>query len=255
MKYFTFSITVLVLAFSSCTSKFYTPALINSNVSYQPKPLSSDSVKAANYLSGSINNALGEMMADEIIFGQLNYNRAHVYNNVNIVYGAYGFLGTYKNGALDVGEPYYFEKKSFSGGGGRLSANYFLRMGRADFRIIGFELGVSREFGEYSRFRDEVRSAKDFYSDAGNVVTTAGLTTEIAWHTKRSLMNQHAFRLYVGPAFRQNKMENKFNNVTTYETSTTRSSVFLSYFLQVQRFNFSFDASIFSSRFGLGYRF
>ena len=81
-----------LLFFTSCNQHIYGPALYKTDINYQFKPMSSDSVKSANYVSGAVELGSGVNLQDEILIGQINYNRANTYKNFNLSYGGSALL-------------------------------------------------------------------------------------------------------------------------------------------------------------------
>lgn len=168
----------LVLLCCGCNNHYYSPALYKNDITYQFKPMSVDSIKTVNYITGSFINGFG-YDNDRITLGQLAYNRATTYKSVNLSYGAYGFSGTYENRDLKPTDAGYFDSKSLSGVGLRFSANCYVKENNSDNRFIGIDASYSKEFGNYSDYRKSVQNTPYIYSDANNSVLTVGITNEI----------------------------------------------------------------------------
>ena len=92
--------TCLLFLLSACERQIYTPALYHQDIAYQPKPASFDSLKTANYISGGINYYLDQTWSDLLVSAQFNFSRAHVFNNFNLSYGAFGVAGDYDKGDI-----------------------------------------------------------------------------------------------------------------------------------------------------------
>ena len=213
--------------------------------------MSQDSIKHSNYIHLSASSGSGADFTDEVSFGQANISRAYVFKNLNTSVGAYGFAGNYLSNAMPENSNYVFRKKAFAGLGARASANYFIVTERANFRIIGFEAGYSKEFGKYSSFRKEYLGHPDFVINHATEIFTAGLTTEIIWHTKKSIHTQHSFRLFIGDTFTNETYYDAFGG----DIENQNKYVSLNYFLQIKRFNLNIEMTSMASRMGLGYRF
>jgi hypothetical protein len=184
----------------ACHKNFYAPALYNNDISYQPKPSSFDSAKTASYVSLGFGTHEGVSSSTTITFGELNLSRGHVFNNVNLAYGAFGFAGAIDNSNHDneKSDPNSFASKSFGGVGGRLSANLFQKTGNVNFRYLGFEAAYSKEFGDFAAFRRDVYNLPNYHSTLKTELLTVGGTSEILWRGNATPDNQFAFRLFIG---------------------------------------------------------
>jgi len=232
----------LSLAFllSSC-SRFYAPVLYNNNASYQPKPLSTDSVKSANYVSGGLEWVPGIDFYDNIYMGQVSFDRANTFKFITVAYGAFGYAGAYQNTSIQQGDPNYFDSKSFAGFGGRASASFFIPLNPSvDFRIIGIELDYSNEFGDYSTFRNTMRNVDGFHTDINNQLFSGGLTTEVAWRGRHNPYIHYAIRGYMGRAFGNHDYNDYFdpdNNTHQYENLNWAAS----FCIQLKKYYFVFE--------------
>jgi hypothetical protein len=195
-------LTTNSLLLAACSINAYIPAQLNKDISYQPKPMSSDSVKTANYLSGSVFNGAGADVTgnDQLIIGQLDYSRAHKFKNFDVAYGGYGFMGSIKNNSITVGDPYYFEHKSLYGFGARLSADYITTDDRTDFRS-GLSTSFSKELGDFSAFRTMVKDKQDFVSNDQSLLFSAGISNEFVMHNRKYPSFQYGGRVFFGHSF------------------------------------------------------
>lgn len=241
---------IISIVLSSC-SNIYGPALLNADIAYQPKPISQDSIKHSNYIHLSASSGSGAEFIHEVSFAQANISRAYVFKNFNTSVGAYGFAGNYTRSYSSDNSTQDFSKKAFAGLGARASANYFLISERANFRIIGFEAGYSKEFGKYASFRKKHLGHQDYIINPDTEIFTAGFTTEIIWHTRKSIHTQHGFRLFIGDTFTNETYYDAFGD----DIENQDKYVSLNYFLQIKRFNINIETASQSSRIGLGYRF
>src|SRR5476651_2636645 len=118
MKHLTIIALVTLVCCSSCSQHFYAPALYNNDISYQPKPASFDSAKTATYIS--IGGGFTIINSDDgISLNEFNVSRAHVFNNTNLSYGAFGVIGSIdKSINPDEKDPYSFVSKNFAAVGG-----------------------------------------------------------------------------------------------------------------------------------------
>jgi len=200
-------------------SRFYAPVLYNNNASYQPKPMSTDEVKSANYVSEGLEWAPGLDFYDNIYMGQLSIDRANTFKFITVAYGAFGYAGAYQNTSIQQGDPNYFSSRSFAGYGGRAAASFFIPLNeRVDFRLIGVELNYSNEFGDYSDFRKASRQYSGFHTDINNQLLSAGLTTEVAWRGRHNPDIHYSLRGYVGKALGNHD----YNDFVDYDTKSSQ---------------------------------
>jgi hypothetical protein len=230
------SLSCFVVLLASCT-KFYGPALYHQDIAYMPKPASFDSVKSATYVSAGIGGYTQGNINDLLISGQLNLSQGYAFKNFNLAYGAFGSFGNYDNGTISKGDPNYFTDKFFGAVGGRLSGNFFVNSGRADWRFIGFEAAYSHEFGSYADFRQSVQSLSGYSVDPRTNLFTIGLTTEVLFHNIHNTDFQNGIRGFLGTTFGRNDMGD------TYFINSARSAGFLdnvfpkaSYFIKFKQY-------------------
>lgn len=200
MKNLIITAILLVLFCTSCSKHYYAPALYNHDISYQPKPASFDSVKSATYVSlgGGFNEAIDDK--NSISFGEFDISQGHAFKNVNLSYGAFGFVGgidnyNYENETKD---PYSFSSKGFAGIGGRASVNMFKVLDNVDFRYFGVEATYSKEYGDFASYRRLVQNLPDYHASTRTEMFTIGGTSEVIWHSRHSKNNQYALRLFLG---------------------------------------------------------
>jgi hypothetical protein len=240
-----------MLFFSAC-SKFYSPALFQQDIAYQPKPASFDKNKSATYLSGGVNLYSNPDLADFIESTQFNVSKGHVFDHFNLAYGAFGVLGDYQNGAISKGDPYYFDNKFFGAYGGRMSFNTFVTNGRADFRFLGVEAVYSHEFGDYADFRRAVSNQPNFYADTRTDLFTIGLTTEVIFHNRNNPDFQHGIRGFLGTTLGQNQNETDLFSQTY---SSGRIFPKVSYFIKFKNYFGTVEAGQnFFVRFGFKFK-
>jgi hypothetical protein len=251
-----FAITFL----SACNQHIYGPALYKSDIHYQFKPMSSDSIKTANYVSAGIGIGSGVNLQDEIVLGEAGYCRANTFEHFNLSYGGSAFLGDYQNHTIQPGETEYFTDKLLAGIGLRGSADVYVNTGRTDIRF-GIEAAYSNEFGPYANFRKDVQKNSDYYTDAGTSLFTSGLTSEVIWHNKKERSTHYGYRLFVGSVFGSHQFTNNYvgtNPYTPYSPYQNENKLCISqaYFMQVDKINFVIESPNFMSlNLRLGYRF
>jgi len=228
-------ISAALLLLASC-SKVYVPALYHQDIVYQPKPASFDSVKTANYASAGLNVNTNNNGSDLLFSSQFNLSRGHVFNNFNLGYGVFGVLGDYQNSAIQKGEPNYFGDKFSAAAGGRISADYYIKSGNADIRIVGVEAAYSHEFGSYAAFRKYVDTQPDYFADTRTDLFSLGLTSEVIFHNRGNTI-RHGIRGFIGTTFGYNELDYTYYQAQSAADNRYRN-IFgkLSYFINVKNY-------------------
>jgi len=225
--------------------------MYHNNTFYQAKPMSTDSQRTAGYISVGYDQNVGYQGLDEINMWVLKMHMAHTFENFNLSYGAYGFTGNYNNkttlpGPVDnvenVGNA-YFTNKATSGFGLNTSANYYIRSGRTDIRIIGLELGYNNESGDYLNYRRSASSLPNIFTDPSSNIFTAGLNSEIIWHNKKDPSIQYGFKLYMGTVFGDHTYVNTNSSNTIGNFNATTLDGSFSFFFQLKRYFLVFDGN------------
>lgn len=257
--YYLLAITTTILL-SACSKHSFAPALYKNDMAYQFKPMSTDEQKDATYISAALNLSGGANANynDQVVMGQLSFDRANTFENLNVTYGAYGFLGSYQNTTTQTTDPGYFNTKSFAGYGFRGSANVYAQSGNMDLRLFGVAAAFSQESGAYSDFRKYAQNLPGYYTDASQSIFTAGFTNEISWKMERNHDIQLGYRIFAGGVFGDHRYvnandPNSYNSIYDIHNRFTISG---SFFTQIQRYTMvaelqNFDA--FTIR--LGFRF
>lgn len=251
-----FTLLVILLCFG-CSKHYYSPALYKNDIAYQFKPMSSDSLKSANYLTATIYTGIGDTK-DNMTYGRLSFNRSNTYKNFNIAYGGYGVFGDYKNYDLNDIDAGYFKNKYLSALGLRFSADTYYTEGNADIREIGIELAYSKEFGQYKEFRASGKDQPYIYTDARTSVLTAGVTNEIIWHNKNNRSTQYGYRFYLGTVIGNHDFINNNDPINTYSPLPFYKNIVAAGtgFVQIGHFQFiAENQNISSITFSLGYKF
>lgn len=256
MSYKPYLVILAVLILSACNQHYYAPVLYKNNISYQAKPMSTDSAKTSNYIFGGLGYATGinPDLKDNIYMGQLSFDRAHTFDNINIAYGIFGFAGAYENTAHQSTDIGYFDTKSFAGLGARTSANLFVPLNNVDLRIIGVEFSYSKEFGGYADFRSNAKSNPSFFTDANTDLFTGNLTSEVAWHGRNNPTLHYAVRGFLGTTFGNHEFGNNFE--TKHQYISDKVYFGGSFFMQVKNYCIVLERQYTSSvSLRFGYRF
>lgn len=159
---------------------------------YMPKPISSDSLKTLNYLSGGFIKTTNDSDDDVLTLGQISFSKAHQLKKLNFAYGIDAYSGAYRNKFLEQGDADNFESKNISGLQLKTSVNTFKSVGQFELRLVGLELAYSKEFGDFARFRRDIPGRENFYSLPKTGLFSAGPSTELLWKQTRA---RYGFKL------------------------------------------------------------
>jgi|SRR6185312_869041 len=258
---FYFPLLLVLLMHGSCSVtgpqiNLYGPAIYSSDISYQPKPMSSDSNHHLDYVSLSYfsadapnNNNSFDMVNAELI----NIGRGYTFDNFNLSYGAFGATGSYNNQTnKDATQPPYFNNKSFGNLGARFSANTFVTSGHVDIRFIGIEVAFSHEFGDYADFRKNITGQPNFFTDTRADIATIGGSSEVIWHANRRPM-QFGFRIFLGRTIGDNSYKNPAAPNQLYYPVTNTAS--FAYFMQMKKVFFVYELHTEGAELRAGLRF
>jgi hypothetical protein len=251
-----FILLIATLFTAGCSKHYYAPALFKSDVAYQFKPMSTDSVKSTNNISAAIVSSEGYSLSDNLTLGQLSYNRANTFKNLNVSYGAYGFIGSYQNKTIQPNQAGYFDSKSLSGLGFRGSVNTYVHDGNADFRLFGIQASYSKEFGAYTDFRKSAQNIHDLYADGSTSVITVGLTNETVWHGRNPAL-QYGYRFLLGTVLGNHEFVNNNEGSTDSPFIFNKSGCFSGAgFIQIDHYQAVLEYTNFSTiSFTLGFSF
>jgi hypothetical protein len=235
-----FPLILVLFIYNSCgvsgpQINLYGPAMYSSDVSYQPKPMASDSMHHAGYVSLSYLSvdAPNDNNSFDMITGELiNIGQGYTFDNFNLSYGAFAAIGSYSDQTIHAGQPNYFNSKSFGNVGGRFSANAFVTSGHVDIRFMGIEMAYSHEFGDYADFRKSIAGQPNFFTDTRTDIVTIGGSSEVIWHGSRKL-RQYGFRLFLGRTIGDNTYRSAAAPNELYYPQTNTFS--LAYFMQVKK--------------------
>jgi hypothetical protein len=232
---------------------------------YMPKPMSSDTVKTANYVSAGVSkdNGIDQNFSDDLISGLLIYNRSQTFTNFSYSVGGYGFAGLYQNNVTTSGlsdsktqvGSAYFKSNGFYSYGLQTSACFVTMLNKTELRLIGLELSYNNEFGDYLRYRKTASQQPYIYTDKFSENFNVGLSTELIFHAQQDLENQFGFRFYLGETLGNHNQTN-YSNPLMQDYSGSEINGSFTFFLQVTRYFMTFEAANGNSAtFRLGYRF
>ncbi len=158
-------ICIISLYFTSC-SRVYTAGVVSNDVYHTEKPFYDtyeDSVqKTATYGSASFSNNTGFNGDEENIGFMIQGYKSHSDHWWSASYGGYFYSGDYKVNLSPSNQiPYNLQAESQSYIGFGAKADFFLSINNdfLNFRIIGLEASISKEWGDY---QDAMESADGF---------------------------------------------------------------------------------------------
>jgi hypothetical protein len=172
-----FTAACSMMIFTSCfippqQAFFLSPHHATTNY-YKTIPTVADSVTLASYVSGTITaGGANHRLRDGVAAFQGNFHQARQWNHFQAFYGADLLVGVYDVQPLTfpgnhVDEVWINERAGsrFQGGYGLQGGiNYAVPFPRGEWRILGLEANMHREYGSYYWFRREISG------DAANII-------------------------------------------------------------------------------------
>ena len=199
---------MIIAIFSGCYRQAYflSPFQANTNF-YHAIPSKSDSVKSASYVSGAFTaGAANDYLEDDVFSFHGYFHRSHTFNKLQAYYGINASVGSY-----DVDENSFYNSypsdpvnyrtghKFFGGLGMSGGINLVVPMGaRHEWRVIGLQSSLQKEYGNYLQFRKQVPDSAVNGIHRNNVFATAGLTTEFVFNLRNK--STLGYKLSVGSA-------------------------------------------------------
>lgn len=271
MKHFPYLVLLLAILFLSSCTRYLFPSSAGHDVVYQPKPMVADSVKSKFNITGGLAGTDGIHDEGNVTLGYLSLTQAHTFKDFNLSYGLLGYFGKVSKTYVSQNpkESNFVEippfNKSTSGLGIHTSIGYHITSdrGNTDYRIINWENAVTREFGEYLDFRNQLYgdlTYKRLMVSRNKLLWTTGLSTEIIFHHRKDKEIKHAFKLFLGFSPNLEKsFDNKIKtaNYASNDLEVGRGNFQLTYFFSFKQFNLTTqtDFSHLSASIGLGYSF
>jgi len=182
---------LIIIFFSSCITHAYYLSPFNANADpYHTIPLQSDSIKAATYTTGVFTaGGANDGWHDGIYAFQGGIHRSHNFGNFQAYYGANLSIGAYHVNEYYRSEHPYYDSITFHipatnnffgayGFNGGINAVLPFRNG-GEWRVIGLETSVQKEFGNYLDFRKNLPDSAADIIFRKNVTGTIGLCTDI----------------------------------------------------------------------------
>jgi hypothetical protein len=183
---------------------YYVSPLNGNNETYHPLPLREDSAHTAfyanaNFFAGSAN----EQGTDYFNGGRLSLSAAHHFDMLQFYYGVDGTLGSYHlghwhdgyTGPLIGGYPTsaprnanilnsYSGPRTFGCAGFQAGINGVIPVRQGEWRFLGLETSLNREFGDYLSFRKNLADSLASLNIRNPFFTSLGLTSEVVGRTR-----------------------------------------------------------------------
>ena len=196
---------------------YYVSPLNGNNTGYQPLPLQRDSAHSTFYAAGSFfTGSANEQGTDYFNGGRVALSAAHHYGMMQFFYGLDGTLGSYTLGTwragyvpagillpgLPTAPPArsdllngYSGPKTFGSAGFHTGINGVIPVRGGEWRFLGVETSLSREFGDYLSLRRKLPDSLTSLTIRSPFFGTFGLSTELIGHTRHG---EFGFRFFGG---------------------------------------------------------
>ena len=199
-------------------SYYLSPQNANSNP-YRAIPMKADSLKSAIYMNGVFSTgSANDRAADHVTAFQGSFHRSNNFAIFQTYYGANLSLGSYHvtdyynstHNYYGFGNPYptdslnhipnsrnFFGSYGISGGINIVATHQHIRRYRhSEWRILGLETSLQREFGKYSDFRDKLPDTAANIIFRKHFSAYLGLYTEWLWTNRDKF--EFGFKMGVG---------------------------------------------------------
>ncbi len=198
-KVYIYTILLLLLfLIQSCRTYrqlWYTNPLNAASQPYVAMPTFKDSSKSAtyaniNFYKGSAN----DYGSDEVNLFSLGIYRTKKINMFQLYYGGNFFIGNYVLHPLESDDMNYFQYKkieygniykTFSAAGVMGGINYTVQGKNSEWRVLGFEFTINKEFGNYLNFRESLSDSSTTLLIKNSGYTTLGLNTEVISYLRK----------------------------------------------------------------------
>lgn len=195
--YLTVALALVLLTGCVEQQLVYVSPYPNIQTGYNVTPLLRDSLKVASYGSFAFTNgSASHNLTDRVFIVQGKFHQSfQVAKNLQFYYGLQGSAGNYR---VDWDNYYYYPVEldpdklpvkpgpKFTGSVGAIGGlNLIVQVSnRLDWKIIGVEGSISREFGDYQKFREKVPDSIVTFVDRRNTPGSLGLFTDFNFKMK-----------------------------------------------------------------------
>ncbi|HVB02838.1 MAG TPA: hypothetical protein VNE41_03875 [Chitinophagaceae bacterium] len=233
------SISILLITGCVYQKAYYINPMFGRTNPYIAKPLLSDFVKSANYgeltYSAGNNNFLfnDQVNALDAQFYHTNQvNLFHFYYGGNLSLGNYrvsSYSNSYESTGIDTAYLNAHSGYKFFGNLGiQGGADFTLPLGKSEWRFIGVDISVNREFGQYLNFRRSLKDTMVSGVTRSAFLATLGISSEMTFHLKNG---NFGWKLETGTQLGNLGFEQVSNSGNTLTGHTT--GVFFDFVFQV----------------------
>ncbi len=183
---------------------YYVSPVNGNSEGYHPLPMRQDTARTAIYAGGSfLTGRANDQGNDRVTGGRASVYVAQHQGMLQWYYGLNATLGSYQLNKWDTGGqyllpgslyqppvtarqlaaysgPHTFGAAGFSGG-----INGVIPMGQGEWRFLGIETSLNREFGDYLHFRRKLPDSLASYIVRQSFFGTFGLSTELVFRTRQ----------------------------------------------------------------------
>lgn len=193
---------------------YYVSPLNGNSEGYHPLPLREDSVHTVFYAGGSFfTGSANERGKDYFNGGRLSLSAAHHYGMFQFYYGVDGTLGSYTLGRWDSLYTYslipiltvppfhanilnsHSGPKTFGSAGFQTGINAVVPVRGGEWRILGLETSLNREFGDYLSLRKKLPDSIVSLDIRSSFFGTFGISSEMIGRTRQG---EFGFRISNG---------------------------------------------------------
>lgn len=193
MKHVLFSglLFVIIISLCGCIGRqaYYVSPVYGLNPGYQTVPLNADSIKAATYANAALSfGTANEDGHDKKFSFNSSLSRSHNFGKFGAHYGAGLLLGSYRVARYDsIGNNRTVNYKAINQrvgnyGFGALNINSGIHLAfgdtKGELRFPGFEVSLSKEFGNYADFRNDLPDSAATIINRSTFFGTAGIYVE-----------------------------------------------------------------------------
>jgi hypothetical protein len=181
---------------------YLSPSNANSNP-YHTIPFKKDSVKKASYISALFHAGTANDDGDYEYAFRINFHRSHNFGDFQAYYGLNGTIGRYSiaefknynyqyqggffpayqvsdSGYLITQKDLFFGSIGFNGG-----INLVLPFRKGEWRLLGLETSIQKEFGDYLNFRKNLPDTAATVIFRNSTTASIGIYTDIIGRTRR----------------------------------------------------------------------
>jgi hypothetical protein len=179
--------TIIIIFSIGCNETAYLSPLNSISHTYHTIPLNSDKLKGATYVNANLTTGGANLDLNDDVFcfntgidRSFNFGKFQAYCSGNLS------LGNYQMNEKNQNSYYYPEdtstNKSFGAYGFNGAIDFVLPFDNGgEWRVLGLETSLQREFGNYLQFRKNFDDPNALIVQTSDWVNTLGIYTEFAW--------------------------------------------------------------------------